>query len=97
MPTTKNACPPVGEEVRYTASDAAEFSRQGAYMTALPPDEIYHLPKIEDQPPPVRQNSTIESKTAERKIAHPNPEVVESRAASNRHSLGFRVKLMLFN
>jgi hypothetical protein len=97
MPTTKSALPPVGEEVRYSASDAAEFSRQGAYMTALPPDEFCHLPKIEDQPPPIRQYSTIESKAAEGKTTHPNPEAVESRAASNRHSLGFRVKLMLFN
>ena len=97
MPTTKSASSWVGEKLRYTASDAAEFSRQGAGMTALPPDEIYHPPKIEDQPPPVRQSNAIEPKAAESKIARTNSEVVEFRAASDRHFWGFRAKLMLAN
>jgi hypothetical protein len=54
MPSAENGLTGAGE-VRYTASDAAEFSRLGACMTAMPTDEIYRLPKIEDTPRPVEK------------------------------------------
>jgi hypothetical protein len=52
MPSNDDRFQPHTVEARYTASDAANFSRQGACMTALPPDETYHLRRIEDLPPP---------------------------------------------
>jgi hypothetical protein len=51
MASTQDNSAPASEEERYTTSDAAEFSRQGACMTAFPPDEVYQLPRIKDIPP----------------------------------------------
>lgn len=47
MPSTDKTLPIEAPEV-YTTTDAAEFSRLGACMTAAPPEEIYPLPRIED-------------------------------------------------
>jgi hypothetical protein len=97
MPIIKGVSPAVAGDARYTAPDAAEFSKQGACMTALPPDEAYHLPEIEDQPPPVRQSNAIEYKAAESKITLPNSDVVASRAGSDCDSVALGVKLILLN
>jgi hypothetical protein len=74
MPSNDDRFQPRTVEARYTASDAANFSRQGACMTALPPDETYHLPRIEDLPPPTANSKTNGSDGSKNSCADPNAE-----------------------
>jgi hypothetical protein len=57
---TEDPSPSVKEKERYTAFDAAEFSRQGACMVAVPTGEPYQLPRIKDMPPPTESRKAIE-------------------------------------
>jgi hypothetical protein len=65
MASTEDPSSSVKEEERYAGLDAAEFSRQGACMMAVPPDESYQLPRIEDTPPPTESRKATELSAGE--------------------------------
>jgi len=49
LSSTKNP-PTQDQQEQFTATDAANFSRLGASLTTLPPDEVFKLPILPDFP-----------------------------------------------